>query len=39
MIGNKVGEMIIERINDNEQPNRSIIYVPSLEVGDGVKII
>ena len=39
VIGNKVGEMIIERISDKDMPNRSIIYVPNLLVGDGVRMV
>lgn len=39
VIGNKAGQLLIERIQDREIHNREIIYTPQLIVGDGVKQI
>lgn len=39
MIGNKAGEMLLERVKEKSINKREIIYMPQLVVGKGVKEI
>lgn len=36
-LGTKAGEMILERINDNDTGNREVIFASQLIIGNGVK--
>lgn len=38
-IGNKAGELIMERISNPELNNRDVIFMPQLIPGNGVKVI
>ena len=39
VIGNKAGEMILDRIKDKSISNREVIYTPQLVIGNGVQSI